>query len=670
MPRRTPVHTRSVSLLGSWDNFSKPYAMQRDARRSKEHWTGCHNFENIICDGNVSAAGHVRDGGLKMGGTYWYYVSRRHLKDTDLQLINIYPKYQLDNSIEFHNSAEPSTTSCPLLPGQLVNVLHVPFHLSNGRSRNDSVSSTSSELRTMNPEDKFLNPRPVPARPPKLARLNTSPTLSQHPNQSDSSTWSGSPWSARSLSSSRGASPSNSAAALRMFRLPRRPSVDGRSRSTSPPNKTSGLKAAFRQLTTPRPVSPEGGVSGSRIDQFIGELEISEPLSLNRTTSGRISKASSNSSSKKVSREHSPASSLDRQPIPLQTSHLALRRGLEQPPDLQDGIPASSFQSHRRQRSRSRDPSCLRNSLTVPDDCIPEALLNDGTGHRYQALETLKEAPSQQNTPTWPTTAMKVEISDTPRALPDTILEKRLPTLPSSPSSAYPSSAASDSPAKRLSEELQNLKSHFSEMTASSASNSCLVEKDYSHFSQWTATTIECSPSSDYCIDAIGFSSREPSLSRRSSFPYKVHSVSSEAKSALAREDTFMSEAELLPSTISCSTISSCDSTSPPSPSYQALDPPFSGIDHSTSSEKRFGMTADGRLPGFVLPEGLQTSDVRLKIYKSPVFEDQADPTTPRVGIKRPDSIAQMPNHQGFSHSASMQQLMDELSYLGEMIQK
>ena len=89
MSRRTPVNTRSVSLLGSWDNFSKPYAMQRDARRGKEHWTGCHNFENIICDGNVSTAGSARDGGLKMGGTYWYYVSHSPANDVGLQLINL-----------------------------------------------------------------------------------------------------------------------------------------------------------------------------------------------------------------------------------------------------------------------------------------------------------------------------------------------------------------------------------------------------------------------------------------------------------------------------------------------------------------------------------------------------------------------------------------------------
>lgn len=585
-------------------------------------------------------------------------------------MINLSLQYQLDNLIEFHNSAEPSTTSCPLLPGQLVNVLNVPFHLSNGRSRNDSVSSTSSELRTMNPEDKFLNPRPVPA-PPKLARLNTSPTLTQQPNASDSSTWSGSPWSSRSLSSSRGASPSSSTPALRMFRLPRKASVDGRSRSISPPNKQTGLRAAFRQFTSPRPTSPEGGIHRGRSDQLTGELEISEPLLLTRTSSGRVSKPSSKPSSQNASREQSPAPGFEHQPLPIHTSQLALRRGLEQPPDLQERFPLSTFQSHRRQRSRSRDPSSLRNSLTLSDDGALETSLNDASGHHYRALETLKEAPSQQNTPTWPVTSRKVGVSENYDVVPDPLLEKRLPTLPNSPSSVYPPSAASGSPRKRFSEELKNLKSHFSEMTVSSASYSCLVEQDASHFSQWTATATEHSPSSDYDINAIDFSSRESSPTRRPLSSYTVNSMSSELKSTLIRENTFMCDAEMLPSTISCSTISSCDSTSPPSPSYQVLVPPLNGHDNNfTPSEKRYGMTADGHLPGFALPDGLQPSDSLLQKHQSRPFQEQIDSSTSHVGIRRPSSIGQMPNHQRFPHSASMQKLMDELSYLGDMIQK
>ena len=96
--------------------------MKRDSRVGQDHWSGCHKFSDIICDGNLEVGPKSRDGGLKMGGTYWYF-------------------YRLDDDIEFHNSAEPSTTQCPMLPGQLVNVLDMPVVLSGNRSRNPSISS-------------------------------------------------------------------------------------------------------------------------------------------------------------------------------------------------------------------------------------------------------------------------------------------------------------------------------------------------------------------------------------------------------------------------------------------------------------------------------------------------------------------------------------------------
>jgi hypothetical protein len=102
----------------------------------------------------------------------------------------------------------------------------------------------------------------------------------------------------------------------------------------------------------------------------------------------------------------------------------------------------------------------------------------------------------------------------------------------------------------------------------------------------------------------------------------------------------------------------------------QILNLPLSGNDNNFApSEKRYGMTADGYLPGFALPYGLQPSDALLKTHQSRPFQEQIDSSTPRVGIRRPDSIGQMLNHQRFPHSASMQKLMDELSCLGDMIQ-
>ena len=72
--RQTHPSVQAVYLVGSWDNFSKTYSMERDIRRDHGQWRGCHSFKNIICDGD-SGSSPRRDGGLKMGQTYYYYVS-------------------------------------------------------------------------------------------------------------------------------------------------------------------------------------------------------------------------------------------------------------------------------------------------------------------------------------------------------------------------------------------------------------------------------------------------------------------------------------------------------------------------------------------------------------------------------------------------------------------
>ncbi|EPE08808.1 hypothetical protein F503_04395 [Ophiostoma piceae UAMH 11346] len=148
---KTDPSIRTVRLIGSWDNFTMSYAMERDSRREGGQWRGCHTFKDIICDGDASPAASTssfqkRNGGLKQGSTYYYY-------------------YEVDASTETHNPALPSTTTCPYLPGQRVNTLDVPSEKSS-RQRSASVSSARrSDFKTMNPADKFVTPRPPPATP-------------------------------------------------------------------------------------------------------------------------------------------------------------------------------------------------------------------------------------------------------------------------------------------------------------------------------------------------------------------------------------------------------------------------------------------------------------------------------------------------------------------------
>ncbi|KAF1811469.1 hypothetical protein P152DRAFT_57064 [Eremomyces bilateralis CBS 781.70] len=145
-------YATSVELLGSWDNFSRSYRMQRDRRRGHGHWTGCWSFENIICDGDLSQPYQKRNGAFKQGGTYWYY-------------------YRVDGDSEYYDPTIPATSACPLLPGQRMNVLDVPHEHTHEFRKGHMNPSTS---HTWNPDDRYLEPRPAPK--PALPHLITDPS--------------------------------------------------------------------------------------------------------------------------------------------------------------------------------------------------------------------------------------------------------------------------------------------------------------------------------------------------------------------------------------------------------------------------------------------------------------------------------------------------------------
>lgn len=88
-------------------------------------------------------------------------------------------QYEVDGSIETHDTTLPSTTACPYLPGQAVNTLVVPVEQA---LRQRSVSLTSMRLtdyKTMDPESKYNTPRPAPTAPADNVpfRVGSSPLL-------------------------------------------------------------------------------------------------------------------------------------------------------------------------------------------------------------------------------------------------------------------------------------------------------------------------------------------------------------------------------------------------------------------------------------------------------------------------------------------------------------
>lgn len=73
---QTEPSVRSVRLIGSWDNFTMCYSMERDSRRGQGQWRGCFAFQNVM-DDDGSPHHPKTSGGLKMGHTYFYYVSHK-----------------------------------------------------------------------------------------------------------------------------------------------------------------------------------------------------------------------------------------------------------------------------------------------------------------------------------------------------------------------------------------------------------------------------------------------------------------------------------------------------------------------------------------------------------------------------------------------------------------
>ncbi|POS76842.1 hypothetical protein DHEL01_v204753 [Diaporthe helianthi] len=119
--------------------------MERDSRRDRRQWRGCYVFKDVIYDGERPGSSR-RNGGLKMGQPYYYY-------------------YELDGCVEAHDPSLPTTTACPYLPGQTVNMMWVPTEKSD-RKRSASLSSVRREdFKTMSPKDKYSTPKPDPCVP-------------------------------------------------------------------------------------------------------------------------------------------------------------------------------------------------------------------------------------------------------------------------------------------------------------------------------------------------------------------------------------------------------------------------------------------------------------------------------------------------------------------------
>jgi hypothetical protein len=207
---------------------------------------------------------------------------------------------------------------------------------------------------------------------------------------------------------------------------------------------------------------------------------------------------------------------------------------------------------------------------------------------------------------------------------------------------------------------MENLQSRFSSTTIETGSNvDSYIDKERSHFSDWTLSTTRISPKSEYSSSVIDIEPMSPPVDEDCGFAdFTTIEIVNQARTPddVQTEDYPHSQPDGLPTALSLSTISSVVSSAAPS-SHTDLD---------SAKEASFSWS---KFQHYSLPSEEVSSGVTLKptdtheIVSPLVLGDHHRPAgfRPQVtGLSEPT----------LPHSSSMQQLLDELSYLGGMIQQ
>lgn len=332
--------------------------------------------------------------------------------------------------MEHYNEAEPITTKCPLLPGQPLNVLNVPILLPDSRShgRSSSQGSQKSDYRTMNPEDKYMNPRKPPK--PDLARLQTSAAPKPTTNPSSTSPLAG--------MIHRSASQPSSAKYGNQWKD---------ARSVSPP-RSRGLRAAFR---------PANEADGPKWHAA---------LSRSKTHSGTPKK-------ERFFEERHKVLGINVNAGPVSSSA----------GNSETSAP-STIQTRRALKANGGGAGQARNLLTVETRPPPRRPSFSKAAAASKTLVTVDETQAIKDAPT----VNEGSSGDATPTGPD-LHEKRLPSLPNTPSSVMDEAVrAIDENDKALDAEV--LRSHFSSLTTTTADESTHSRvPERSRFSEWSTDT-------------------------------------------------------------------------------------------------------------------------------------------------------------------------------------
>ncbi|KAL4909876.1 hypothetical protein BDW74DRAFT_173358 [Aspergillus multicolor] len=611
----TSPNVRSVKLLGSWDNFAKPYVMERDKRVGAGHWRGCHTFTNITCDGMVHNTIPARSGGLKMGGTYWYY-------------------YLLDDDVEHYNEAEPMTTHCPFLPGQPVNVLQVPIILPDTNPTRARSPSAQKPVRTMNPDDKYMNPREPPK--PKL-RLRTSPPLLQTPTPN----WSFSTSPLGAITNRGASQPVHATQKVKHSRIEEKVS-----RSVSPP-RSKGLRAAFRQWNGSTPnISPKIEQDEVFVQQAGVHTHLRPPVD-----DRHHARSQSNDS-------YIRSPSIGHVPELGASPSLPFRRPVSA--GTHDSV-SLSIQERRALNANSPDGSTPKNPLTLrpKQPWVPPS--NAGHPIRSPSMRrplSTPSTPSMFRRPSGDLSSPKESMTPTPIA----VVNKRLPTLPNSPSSVM-DEALRELEEKERALDMEALASHFSDFTETESidgDGDRPCEK--SRFSEWSTDTDIISPES---------------ITSSSTFNEKRDSPAIPAIGFSELSDTSTDVASSDPNTPHLTV----GSKSP----AQLEDSPR--VDFSIPRLSIALSPSDLNIPGLYINEEdedlLESNPKRhAAFFEAMELKGLGLTSPPASTLRFPESVQDVRSERSItptddpgrysmllSQSATMQEMIDELSYLKNMIQ-
>lgn len=480
----------------------------------------------------------------------------------------------------------------------------------------------------MNPEDKYLNPRQAPKPQP---RLRSSPTLLKQPVFE----WpfKASPLDAIVRSVSQPTSPTQ------VKDHARSESNAKPARSLSPP-RSRGVRSVFRNLhSSSSNIENTNRHHGDFLEPFKGYGSRPPPENDDQKTA----KPSENRFD-----QVSPAKS-------VQNMNVLPFRQPTAPGDVQSN--PLSIQDRRALKSKSRDGSPNKHALKLETQW-ENGKMSRGLPH--QRSPTTKESPSRKATSLLATAARKLgatKDSITPK--PFKSKEKRLPTLPNSPSSVM-DEALRDIDSQERALDMEMLCSHFSDITTTDESNGdSPVER--SRFSEWSTDSDAVSPDSMTSSSTFNpehyptptYNDTESQGLSRTPVPGDCNDPSTPHLSYNSPSSPISVVGHPSPIRQSLPHINITESSSQLEiPEIYIGDP-----DHVESNPKRHAAVFDG-----------MDSMSALGLVRSPDPHTATFSDDLKHDSKLSSDDSDRYNSQLFRRSAPMQEMLDELSYLKNMI--